>query len=158
MMTALALATSLCAMPAHAKLFGKDAAPETSAKKGKPAIPESLPPITAGDPATAQVIVVLIYDKTCYGACQKVRPIIKELVEQHAGRVAYVELDAEPTSLKETEKVAKQWGVHSFLAESVDVVPVVGLHNGKRELKKEIQGPKGKDEYAAAIDKILAAK
>jgi hypothetical protein len=109
------------------------------------------------DPTPQHVLVVLIFDEGCKVWCQKVRPIMKELKEQYGQRVDFLELDASAGTMKETEAKAKEAGVVSFLHDSADWVPIVGVFSPKRRLIKELVGPKSKDTYVSVIDKALSS-
>lgn len=109
------------------------------------------------DASGQHVLVVLIFDEGCKVWCQKVRPIMKELKDQYGQRVDFLELDASAGTLNESQAKAKEAGVISFLRDSADWVPIVGIFSPKRRLVKELVGPKPKDTYASVIDKALAA-
>lgn len=106
----------------------------------------------------AEAVVVLLYDDHCKTWCEKVRPILRELKERYGQRVSFAELNTAPAALKDTKKLAKDLGVSSFLADYCDFVPYVGVFNQRKKLIKELQGPKDKDIYVQAIEKVLAEK
>src|SRR6185437_2065478 len=144
-------------LAAHAKA-GKDKGgrgQRPTASTGQP-VPESLPRIMVGDPETAKVLIGLIYDKSCYAACQKVQPLIKEIVDQYPGRVAYVEMDL--SDQKDAERRARQCRIYSFLSDSTDTVPLVAFFNAKRKNEDEVAGAMSKDDYLKRVQKLLAKK
>lgn len=116
------------------------------------------PALSAPAKPGQQVLVVLIFDQSCKAWCQKVRPMMKELGEVYGDKVSFAELDASHDKLKEAEARAKELGVYSFLSDSADWVPIVGVFSPQRKLVKELVGPKQKEVYAGAIDKALVCK
>ena len=106
--------------------------------------------------STAQAVVALVYDQSCYISCQKVRPVIKDVISRYGSQVQYVELDISANALKQTRATAKEYGLSAYLSDSADYVPLVGIFNSKHRLMKELQGPKDKATYAAAVAKVLA--
>lgn len=114
------------------------------------------PVSTAQSADNGGALVVLLYDEHCKTWCEKVRPIMRELKEHYGNKVKVVELNTSHSALKESKKEAKELGVSGFLADYCDFVPYVGMFNRKRKLVKELQGPKEKDTYVQAIDKVLS--
>lgn len=121
------------------------AAEESDTGKGSPAVD------------SMQLLVVLVFDQNCKVACVKVRPIMQELARKHEGRLKYSELDATPEAFDTTVKTAADLGVKTFLLDSTDLAPIVGIFNAKRKRIKELQGYKSKEVYEAAIDKALSS-
>jgi predicted DsbA family dithiol-disulfide isomerase len=111
---------------------------------------------SAADKAAVQSLVVLIYDDSCKTSCTIVRPIMKEICTEYCQKVRYVELNTSKESLKESCKTAKEINVHSFLADSSELVPIVGVFCARGgKVIKEIRGAKTRDVYKTAIEKAL---
>ncbi len=104
-------------------------------------------------PAVVQVI--FMYDSHCTVSCQQVLPIVRELKKKYGDRVNFTELNTSRDSIKEAKKRAKELGVLSFMADYADYIPIVGVFNAKRKLCKDLVGPKSRDIYEAAIEKVL---
>ena len=98
---------------------------------------------------------MLVYDQHCKVWCTHVRPIIRELAEEFGERVHMEEIDNSPSTAEAALKQVKALGILS-LYKDVESVPVVLIFDVKRKQCKEINGPKNKDIYKAAIEKIIA--
>jgi thiol-disulfide isomerase/thioredoxin len=111
----------------------------------------------ASDPSKApgKVLVVLVYDQHCKVWCTHVRPIIKELAEELGEKVHVEEIDNSPGSAEVALKQVKELGILK-LYKDVESVPVVLIFDVKRKECKEINGPKEKAIYKAAIEKVIA--
>lgn len=103
-------------------------------------------------------MIVLIYDTHCKTACDLVRPIMKEIKGEMKDCFTFVELNSSSETLAESQKTAKELGIHGFLADYAQFVPIVGVFTAKKKCIKVIQGPKGKDVYMAALQKALQCK
>lgn len=101
------------------------------------------------------LLVVLIYDQNCKVACTKVKPLMQELADKHIDKIKYVELDASPESFDRSVKGASKLGVKTFLIDSTDLAPIVGIFNSRGKRIKELQGYKNKEVYEQAIEKAL---
>lgn len=113
---------------------------------------------SAQDAQGQSAMIVLIYDTHCKTACDLVRPIMKEIKGEMKDCFAFVELDSSTEKLAESQKTAKELGIHGFLADYAQFVPIVGVFTAKKKCIKVIQGPKGKDIYMAALQKALQCK
>jgi len=103
--------------------------------------------------ADQPVLVAFLYDRTCKIACSRVRPIFKEIQQQYAGKVEFVELDLDQQA---SEKTAKRLKILAFYNDHIDWFPVIGVFTGKdHKLVKEILGSKSKEIYEQAIEKAL---
>lgn len=123
------------------------------------AIPSFLGIASAAEDAQSQsAMIVLIYDTHCKTACDLVRPIMKEIKGEMKDCFTFVELDSSNEKLVESQKTAKELGIHGFLADYAQFVPIVGVFTAKKKCVKVIQGPKGKDIYMAALQKALQCK
>lgn len=109
-------------------------------------------------PAGQSAMIVLIFDTHCKTACELVRPIMKQIKEEVKDCFTFVELDSSAEKLAESQKTAKELGIHSFLADYAQFVPIVGVFTTKKKCIKVIQGPKTKDIYLAALHKALQCK
>lgn len=108
--------------------------------------------------AGPSAMIVLIYDTHCKTACDLVRPIMKEIKGEMKDCFTFVELNSSTETLAESQKTAKELGIHGFLADYAQFVPIVGVFTAKKKCIKVIQGPKGKDVYMAALQKALQCK
>ncbi|PZM82569.1 MAG: hypothetical protein DKT66_11270 [Candidatus Melainabacteria bacterium] len=108
--------------------------------------------------ANPSAMIVLIYDTHCKTACDLVRPIMKEIKGEMKDCFTFVELNSSAETLAESQKTAKELGIHGFLADYAQFVPIVGVFTAKKKCIKVIQGPKGKDIYMAALQKALQCK
>lgn len=108
--------------------------------------------------AVPSAMIVLIYDTHCKTACDLVRPIMKEIKGEMKDCFTFVELNSSTETLAESQKTAKELGIHGFLADYAQFVPIVGVFTAKKKCIKVIQGPKGKDVYMAALQKALQCK
>lgn len=117
-----------------------------------------LPPGQAADgqsePKPGQVLVVMLYDQHCSLWCGKVRPIMKELAQDLGERVFVDEIDVSRGQEKSAEEKCKQLGILSYYKD-IESVPVVMVFDSKRKLAKELNGPKSKELYRGAIEKVL---
>ena len=115
--------------------------------------------VAAEDTAQGQsAMIVLIFDTHCKAACEAVRPIMKELKGELKDCFTFVELDSSGEKLADSQKTAKELGIHGFLADYAQFVPIVGVFTSKKKCIKVIQGPKSKDVYMAALQKALQCK
>lgn len=103
---------------------------------------------------SSKVLVVMMFDEHCVLWCGKVRPIMKELAGEFGERVVIDEVDASKGKDKEAADKCKQLGILSYFKD-VEAVPVVLIFDGKRKLVKELNGPKTKEFYKAAIEKAI---
>ena len=113
------------------------------------------PAVSEPAKAVGKVLVVLVYDQHCKVWCTHVRPIIRELAEEFGERVHMEEIDNSPSTAEAALKQVKELGILS-LYKDVEYVPVVLIFDVKRKQCKEINGPKNKDVYKAAIEKVIA--
>jgi glutaredoxin len=116
---------------------------------------DSLPVVSNPARANGKVLVVLVYDQNCKVWCTHVRPIIKALADEFGEKVHVEEIDNSPGSTEAALKQVKELGIIS-LYKDVESVPVVLIFDIKRKQCKEINGPKEKGIYKAAIEKVLA--
>ncbi len=114
--------------------------------------------VSAQDGQGQSAMIVLIYDTHCKTACELVRPIMKEIKGEMKDCFTFVELNSSAETLAESQKTAKELGIHGFLADYAQFVPIVGVFTAKKKCIKVIQGPKGKDIYMAALQKALQCK
>ncbi|HEY9778369.1 MAG TPA: hypothetical protein V6C81_31695 [Planktothrix sp.] len=106
-----------------------------------------------------QPLVVLVYDRDCKVWCGQVKPVMKKVKEEFAGKnVEFVDLDTTESVLPDSQKRAKELGIARYVADAQDYVPVVLVFDAKHKLSKQLPGPKSKADYEAAIDKVVAAK
>lgn len=116
-------------------------------------------PVSAEEAAPGQsAMIVLIFDTHCKTACELVRPIMKELKGEMKDSFTFIELDSSGEKLADSQKTAKELGIHGFLADYAQFVPIVGVFSAKKKCIKVIQGPKNKDVYMAALQKALQCK
>lgn len=118
---------------------------------------------TPASPAASSkgVIVVLIYDESCKETCEVVRPIVRELTQQQASNVDYVELNTAKANISKALQQAKDLNIRSFVDDRTDEVPVVGLFarkGSKPKLLKELVGKKNRQVYQANLEKALQSK
>jgi thiol-disulfide isomerase/thioredoxin len=116
------------------------------------------PAIAAENENHDRVMLVFVFDKSCRISCDRVRPVLLELEETYKDRLKVVELDISPEVLKETQKRADELGLKSFLANTEDWYPAVGIFDRKGKKVKEILGAQPKAKYVAAIEKALVQK
>lgn len=104
---------------------------------------------------TSQTLVVFVHAADCK-VCQQVRPVIDEIEKEYKDRAAFLRLDVTSNQTKQlARKSAKAAGVGFFLSNYEDSFPAVGVFNERRKLQKELYGLNTKDDYKAAIDKVL---
>ncbi|MBX9940071.1 MAG: hypothetical protein K2Y32_12500 [Candidatus Obscuribacterales bacterium] len=103
---------------------------------------------------SSKALVVMMFDEHCVLWCGKVRPIMKELAGEFGERVVIDEVDASKGKDKEAADKCKRLGILSYFKD-VEAVPVVLIFDGKRKLVKELNGPKTKEFYKAAIEKAI---
>ena len=116
-------------------------------------------PAQAAEGSNAEgAMLVFVFDKSCRISCEKVRPVLLELEETYKTRLKVVELDISPDVLKETQKRANELGLKSFLSNTEDWYPAVGIFDRKGKKIKEILGAQPKAKYVAAIEKALEQK
>jgi hypothetical protein len=133
---------------------GLQAHAKGDAKKGT-ALEVVLPPLAGpvGDPAKAKILMALLYDKSCYAACQKVRPILLEIANERVPEVAYLEIDLSDHSA--AVKLAKQYGVGAMIRDSSDEVPLLEYFDGRRVPLEEESGAKTKEVYLRKLQHCL---
>lgn len=102
----------------------------------------------------SRVLVVMMFDQHCTLWCGRVRPLMKELAEEFGQKVLIDEVDASRGKEKEAEEKCKQLGILGYYKD-IESVPVVLLFDGKRKLLKELNGPKSKEFYRSAIEKVI---
>lgn len=107
---------------------------------------------------TTKPLVVFVYDKSCKISCGVARPILKDIQSDYADKVQFVELDVSKDTLPESRKTAKSLGVLSFLSDSEDWYPAVGVFSAKRKMVKQLLGARTKAQYVSAIEKAIASK
>ncbi|HNB21980.1 MAG TPA: hypothetical protein PKZ32_06180, partial [Candidatus Melainabacteria bacterium] len=81
----------------------------------------------AQDAQGQSAMIVLIYDTHCKTACDLVRPIMKEIKGEMKDCFTFVELDSSNEKLADSQKTAKELGIHGFLADYAQFVPIVGV-------------------------------
>lgn len=111
-------------------------------------------PKGSADNSQSKVLVVMMFDQHCTLWCGKVRPLMKELAEEFGQKVLIDEVDASRGKEKEAEDKCKQLGILGYFKD-IESVPVVLLFDGKRKLLKELNGPKSKEFYRSAIEKVI---
>lgn len=109
-------------------------------------------------PASQAAMIVLIFDTHCKSTCELVRPIMRQIKDEVKECFTFVELDSSAEKLAESQKTAKELGIHPFLADYAQFVPIVGVFTAKKKCIKVIQGAKSKDIYMAALQKALQCK
>ena len=62
----------------------------------------------AADAVKDKVLMVFLFDPECQITCDKVRPAVRELKEQFAKSVSYVEIDASENAVKASKELADQ--------------------------------------------------
>lgn len=127
---------------------------EPSGASAAQSMPVGHPAIIQSEPKPGQVLVVMLYDQHCSLWCGKVRPIMKELAQDLGDRVFVDEIDVSKGQEKSAEEKCKQLGILSYYKD-IESVPVVMVFDGKRRLAKELNGPKSKELYRGAIEKVL---
>ena len=96
----------------------------------------------------------MMFDQHCTLWCGRVRPLMKELAEEFGQKVLIDEVDASRGKEKEAEEKCKELGILGYYKD-IESVPVVLLFDGKRKLLKELNGPKSKEFYRSAIEKVI---
>lgn len=81
---------------------------------------------------------------------------MQELAQKYGEQIKYSELDASPEAFNASIKVASTLGVKTFLADSTDLAPIVGIFNARRKKVNELLGYKSKEVYQAAIERALS--
>lgn len=119
-----------------------------------PLMPAGLAAEGQSEPKPGQVLVVMLYDQHCSLWCGKVRPIMKELAQDLGERVFVDEIDVSKGQEKSAEEKCKQLGILSYYKD-IESVPVVMVFDARRKLAKELNGPKSKELYRGAIEKVL---
>lgn len=102
----------------------------------------------------SKVLVVLVYDNHCKAWCGKVVPLLRELNCELQDKMILVELDNSPERANDAIKVAQEIGIIGDYKD-IEAVPVVMIFNKSRKLVKQIDGPKDKCVYKAAIEKVV---
>jgi hypothetical protein len=113
-------------------------------------------PGSFADEQARKPLCVLVFDETCKAWCTKVRPVMAELKQTYADRVEFAELDATQKVLADTKKRAKDLGILGWFTDDADYVPVVLIFDNRRNLIKELPGPKTKEDYSSNIDKAIS--
>lgn len=109
---------------------------------------------SAAQAADEKILVVLVYDNHCKVWCGKVVPLLRELGNEMQDKIALLEIDNSPDKTEQAVKTAKENGILGDYKD-LEAVPVVMIFNKARKLTKQIDGPKDKNVYKAAIEKIL---
>ncbi len=109
----------------------------------------------AADGTFEKPIFVLVFDKTCHAWCGQVRPVVKELQQEYGDRIEFAELDVTQSALEEAKKTAKQMGLQRYISDFSDLVPLVAVFNTRRDLIKELVGPKRKEDYKKVVDAAM---
>ena len=112
--------------------------------------------IAVEDTAGKKVTLVFVFDKSCRISCDMVRPLLAEIEQTYKDRLRVVELDISPDVKQKTEKKAEELGFKSFLADTSDWYPAVGIFNRSGKKVKELLGAQSKKKYVAAVEKALA--
>jgi len=102
-------------------------------------------------------LVIFVYDRSCKISCGVARPIIKDIQTEYEDKVQFVELDVSKDKLADSRKTAKTLGVLSFLNDSEDWYPAVGVFSAKRKMVKQLLGTRTKEQYLSAIEKAIAS-
>lgn len=113
-------------------------------------------PASFADEQGRKPLCVLVFDETCKAWCTKVRPVMAELKQTYSDRVEFAELDATQKVLADTKKRAKDLGILGWFTDDADYVPVVLIFDNRRNLIKELPGPKTKEDYSSNIDKAIS--
>ncbi len=113
-------------------------------------------PATFAEEQARKPLCVLVFDDTCKAWCKKVRPVMEELKQSYGEKVEFAELDATQAVLADTKKRAKDLGVLGWFTDTADYVPAVLIFDNRRNLIKELPGPKSKEDYSANIDKAIS--
>jgi hypothetical protein len=115
----------------------------------------STPAVSNPAAAEGKVLIVLVYDQKCKIWCTTVRPIIRELAVEFGDKVHVEEIDSTASVADAALKQVKELGVLKFYKD-VESVPEVLICDIKRKHCEELNGPKKKEVYKAAIEKIIA--
>src|ERR1700733_11169222 len=99
---------------------------------------------TRAEESPEQALVVFVFDKSCKISCGRVRSMIRQLREEYAGRVRFIELDVSKDSLPESKKIADSLGIGSYLQESEDWYPAVAFFSANHRMVKELLGTRSK--------------
>ena len=105
--------------------------------------------------AAGKILVVLIYDKHCKVWCENVRPIMKQLADEYGEKIFVTEVDNSPDSAARAIEQVKALDILRYYKD-VESVPVVMVFDARRKSFHEVNGPKNKDTYREAIEKILS--
>lgn len=115
---------------------------------------EKVAPIAA-DKKTAEPTVAFINSKEC-PVCAKVRPIIKDLEAEYAGRVRFINLDISDDKTKaESKKLARSVLLGQFFNLYSDSFPCVGIFDKQNRTIRELCGFNSKEKYEGYIRKAL---
>jgi hypothetical protein len=149
---------TLCIIAASSLVGALDPVLQAQAKdeKKKGATVEVvLPPLPGpvGDPTKAKILMALLYDKSCYTACQKVRPVLLEIANERVPEVAYLEIDL--SNYTAAVKLAKQYGVGAIIRDSSDEVPLLEYFDERRVPLEQESGAKTKDVYLRKLQHCL---
>ncbi len=104
--------------------------------------------------AKTKPTVVIIKAEWCT-ACQRVEPIMMELMKKYDGKINFVMLDVtnDETTAKAAAK-AKSLGLGSFFEANKKMTSTVAVFKGKTQTFKTVQNY-SKSEYVAAFDKAI---
>jgi len=104
--------------------------------------------------AKTKPTVVIIKAEWC-SACQKVDPIMMDLMKQYGDKLNFVMLDVtDETTTAQAAAKAKSLGLTSFFEANKKMTSTVAVFNGKKQTFKTAQNYNRAD-YAAAFDKAL---
>lgn len=104
--------------------------------------------------AKSKPTVVIIKAEWC-SACQKVDPIMMELMKEYEGKVNFVMLDVtnDETTAKAAAK-AKSLGLSQFFEANKKMTSTVAVFKGKKQTFKTAKNY-NRDEYVAAFNKAI---
>ncbi len=104
--------------------------------------------------AKTKPTVVIIKAEWC-SACQKVDPIMMDLMKQYEGKINFVMLDVtnDETTARAAAK-AKKLGLSSFFEANKKMTSTVAIFKGKKQAFKTAKNY-NRDDYVAAFDRAI---
>ncbi len=104
--------------------------------------------------AKTKPTVVIIKAEWC-SACQKVDPIMMDLMKQYEGKINFVMLDVtnDETTARAAAK-AKSLGLSQFFEANKKMTSTVAVFKGKKQAFKTAKNY-NRDDYVAAFDKAI---
>lgn len=125
-----------------------------TAKKDTKTLSKAIAPAATAQKVTPPATVVLVYDDSCTRWCTEIKPLLSDLKTQFPA-VRFLELNASPSVMPQSQKAAEKLHLKSFLTLAADQTPVVGVFTKEGKQSSELTGFKSRSVYAAAVKKAL---